>query len=313
MPLSNAPWGMYTDCMKNTVLEYIQTHGLIGPNDKVLAGVSGGADSVALLHVLQSLGFDVCAVHVNHGIRGADAEADEAFVKVLCGTLHIPLATEHVDVPAMAAAEGKTLEQAARDARYGCFDRVAADLGANVIAVAHHMDDQAESMLLHLFRGSGLTGLVGMRPRRGNVVRPLLCVRRLDIEAYLSENGLAYRTDATNFQRGAARNRIRLDVIPYLQENFNPAVVDSLCASAELFRRDEDFLDTLARSALAEAHTEAGYDRHKLASQSLPILTRALRIALFEAAPPPTWTASTLSGSSPCSRRKPEPTPTCLT
>ncbi len=283
MPLSNAPGGMYTDCMKSTVAKFIQTHGLIAPKGKVLVGLSGGPDSVALLHVLLALGYDVCAVHVNHEIRGADADEDEAFVRVLCESLRIPLTVERLDVPAMAEVEGKTLEQAARDARYDCFARLAAVFGASVIAVAHHRDDQAESILLHLFRGSGLTGLVGMRPRRGNVVRPLLCVKRADIETYLSENGLSYCTDTTNFLRCATRNRIRLDVIPYLRENLNPAIVDSLCSTAELLRRDEDYLDSLARSALAEACTQVGYDRRKLAAQPLPVLTRALRIALCAA------------------------------
>ena len=157
------------------------------------------------------------------------------------------------------------------------------ELGADKIAVAHHMDDQAESIMLHLIRGSGLKGLMGMEPAYGNIIRPLLWARRREIEEYAADNGLSYCTDSTNLERDASRNRIRLDLIPYIQENLNPCFVEGLCSMGELLRQDEEYLDGLARNALREARTQEGYDRARLAALPLPLKSRAIRIAVFEA------------------------------
>ena len=265
----------------------IEEYGLIQPGETVLVGVSGGPDSVALLHALLSIstgmGFRVAAAHLNHGIRAEAADADEQFVRELCDVLGAPLWVEKADVPAIAKQNGWTLEQAGREERYAFLHRVKEKAGAQRVAVAHHMDDQAESILLHLTRGTGLAGLVGMVPSRGDIIRPLLFVRRGDVEEYIAQEGLAYCVDATNLETGSTRNRLRLDVIPYIEENINPAFVDGLCSMAELLLRDETYLQEQADRLLEDARREDGFDRETLRNKPLPLLTRALRAALREA------------------------------
>ncbi|MDR0841740.1 MAG: tRNA lysidine(34) synthetase TilS [Christensenellaceae bacterium] len=271
-----------------TCAQTIRARGLLQSGQSVLVGVSGGADSVALLralHALQGeLNIRVYAAHLNHAIRAQGAGADEAFVRSLCEALSLPLMVEHIDVRAHAA--GKTLEQAARDIRYAFLERAREAAGASAIALAHHMEDQAESLLLHLARGSGLAGLCGMQYRRGNIIRPFLNLRRAEIEAFLAELNQPYQTDETNAERCAARNRLRLDVLPYLREHINPGIVPALCGACELLTEDEAYLLAAARSALAAAQTPAGYDRAALAALPRPIASRALRLCLQQAGVP---------------------------
>lgn len=278
---------VYTEKLESKVKSAIDKYGLINKNERVLVGLSGGADSVTLLYVLLKIaperGFGLCAAHLNHGIRGAEAYRDQRFVQELCKGLGVPLACEELDIPGIARAESKTLEQAAREKRYEFFNRAAGELGADKIAVAHHMDDQAESIMLHLIRGSGTKGLVGMEPARGNIIRPLLWVRRREIEQYAAENGLEYCSDSTNLERDASRNRIRLDIIPYIQDNLNPCFAERLCSMGELLGQDEEYLYGLARDALRAARTREGYDRARLAALPPPVRSRAIRIAAFEA------------------------------
>ncbi len=265
---------------KNTIL----AHKLIPADTGVLAGVSGGADSVALLCALceikNELGFELFAAHLNHGIRGEEAEGDQAYVRELCNALGVPLHEERLDIPAIAKAQGKTLEQAAREQRYEFFERALKKFGAGRIAVAHHMEDQAESIMLHLIRGSGLKGLTGMEYLRDNIIRPFLDLHRQDVENYLKEKGIAYRTDSTNLDRDASRNRLRLDVMPYIQQHMNPAFTDALCSMAQLLRQDEKCLGDMAAEALKKAELKGGYDRAELLLQPKPVLSRALRLAL---------------------------------
>ncbi len=273
--------------MRQIVQSTIREYGLILPGQTVLVGLSGGPDSVALLHVLLSLApsmdFKVAAAHLNHGIRGEEADRDEFFVRELCDFLGVALLCEKRDVPAAAKAHGWTIEQAGRELRYDFLRRAKDKLGASRIAVAHHMDDQAESILLHLTRGTGLAGLVGMMPLREDIIRPLLCVRRSDVEQYLTEEGLAYCVDATNLETGSTRNRLRLELVPYVEKHINPAFVKTLCSMGELLLRDESYLQKLADEALDAAREDGGFMRERLRGLPLPILTRALRTALREA------------------------------
>jgi tRNA(Ile)-lysidine synthase len=270
------------DMVKKTIAE----NGLIKNGQKVVAGVSGGADSVALLHCLLTLsrtdGFDVYAAHLHHGIRGESADSDLAFVRDLCEQWGIPLYTERLNVPSLAAKDKKTLEQAGREARYAFLERARIHFGADRIAVAHHMDDQAESILLHMIRGSALNGLTGMSLKRERIIRPLLNLRRSNIESYLENEGIAFCIDETNLVASGARNRLRLDVIPYIEQNLNPSVVPTLCSMAELLRRDENYLTELARCALDRARRGEAYLRSELACLELPVKTRALKLALFD-------------------------------
>ena len=159
------------------------------------------------------------------------------------------------------AAHGETLEQAGRMLRYDFLEEAKAFFGADKIAVAHHMDDQAESILLHLVRGSGLMGLCGMAPRRGDIIRPLLCLSKAEIESYLTNENLPYCTDATNFIAEGTRNKLRLETIPYLKREFNPRLVESLCAMGEMLSEDEGYLCQIAENELNAARRECGFDR----------------------------------------------------
>lgn len=272
--------------MLEKVARTIKTYELLTSGSSVVAGVSGGADSVALLRCLlalsQTMGFKVYAAHLNHGIRGESANRDCLFVRELCESFGVPLMSRTVDVPGLAMRNSQTLEQAGRIVRYKFLEEARRHFDAQRIAVAHHMDDQAESVLLHLLRGSGLTGLTGMQPRRGNIIRPLLHVRRHEIEAFLESEGIAYCTDETNFMTNGTRNRLRLDVLPYIEQHINSEVVPALCSAAELLLRDEAFLTELAQKELDRARHKNGYLRESLAKLPMPIKTRALRLAMEE-------------------------------
>ena len=269
--------------MKSTIL----AHDLIPEGSGVVAGVSGGADSVALLWALseikKEMGFELFAAHLNHGIRGEEAEGDQNYVRELCEKLGVGLYEERLDIPAIAAAGGKTLEQAAREQRYEFFERALEKFGADRIAVAHHMEDQAESIMLHMLRGSGLRGLTGMKYMRGRVIRPFLDIRRREVEEYLESRGVAYRTDSTNLHRDASRNRLRLDVMPYIARHINPAATEALCSMGQLLGEDEELLCSMARKALEEAGGEDGYDRAALAALPGPLRSRAIRLAIEDA------------------------------
>ena len=241
------------------VLEYIKRHEMIPQGSRVTVGLSGGADSVCLLFLLsgymKSLDITLGAIHVEHGIRGEEALSDMEFCKALCERLGIPLKSVHVDVPALAGERGLTLEEAGRIARYEIFEHDDADR----IAVAHHGMDQAETVLFNLFRGSAVAGLGGMKPVRGRIIRPLLCLSRTQIENYLKERDLAYCTDSTNFDNDISRNRIRNEIIP-LAETINPGTVRHINESAEYIREVEEYIQREAGKK-AERYVISAEDR----------------------------------------------------
>ncbi|MCR4655043.1 MAG: tRNA lysidine(34) synthetase TilS [Lachnospiraceae bacterium] len=211
-----------------SVLRFIEEHSLIDKDSRILAGISGGADSVCLFYVLlelrEKLSFELSAVHVEHGIRGESSRRDEAFVRNLCGFEGIPLKVYNENVPDYASKHSMTMEEAARKLRYEAFFKALEEMKADKIAVAHHMNDQAETFLFNLIRGSSLSGLSGMSPEKEKVIRPLLSRTRSEIEAYISEKGLRHITDESNSDEAFSRNRIRLNVIPELEKIGNGAV-----------------------------------------------------------------------------------------
>jgi tRNA(Ile)-lysidine synthase len=217
---------------------------LFAQGDHLLVAVSGGPDSVALLAVLASLTpswrLRLSALHVNYGLRGEESEEDERFVSRLCAGLGVPLVCERVNLHrADGLLKGLSLQARAREARYAALRRVAVTLGADKIALGHTADDQAETLLMWMLRGSGTAGLAGIRPvREGLYVRPLLGASRADVLAYLKARGLTFRTDSSNAKPLYLRNRVRRDLLPLLKE-FNPAVVDALTRQAAILR-DED-------------------------------------------------------------------------
>jgi len=218
----------------------------LAPGGHVLMAVSGGADSVAMLRLFVSVREDfpltLSCAHVEHGIRGEDSLEDLAFVGMLCERAHIPLYTAHVDAPGYAKANGCGLEDAARTLRYRFLEQTADDIGADVIALAHHALDQAETVLMHAARGSDLRGLCAMRMRRGRLIRPLLCEKPEALRAYLASIGQDWREDATNLDTAYTRNRLRHDVLPAL-EKAAPGAGGALCRLARAAQRDEDYFD----------------------------------------------------------------------
>jgi tRNA(Ile)-lysidine synthase len=256
----------------------------------VVLGLSGGADSVALLDALVSLsgrrGFHVVAAHLDHGLRPGSTD-DASFCRALCERLGVPLRAASADVAARARRERGGLEQAARRERYAFLRRVREETGASVIAVAHTRDDQAETLLLRLLRGAGATGLGGMRPRSGDLVRPLLRVSRDEVLAHLRERGLAWREDPTNVDMRHTRNRIRHELLPYLEARFNPSLREGLSRTARILRDEADHLATEAEALLDEIARVDGdqvrLDRHALARAPLAVARVAVRQALGRA------------------------------
>ena len=254
---------------------------------RVVLGLSGGADSVALLDALVSLAgrhrFRVVAAHLDHGLRPESGE-DVAFCRRLCERLGVPLHTAEADVSARARRERGGLEQAARRERYRFLRRVREETGAAMIVVAHNRDDQAETLLMRLLRGAGATGLGGMRPRVGRVVRPLLGVSREEVLAHLHDRGLGWREDPTNTDLRYLRNRIRHELLPYLEARFNPALREGLARTAGLLADEAVHLRGEADALLERIARSEGasvvLDSSALAAAPPPIARVAVRQAL---------------------------------
>lgn len=209
----------------------IKHHRLFTSDDTLLVALSGGADSVALLLVLQELGYHIEALHCNFHLRSEESDRDESFVRSLCQQHNIPLWVKHFDTLSHAKANKVSIEMAARDLRYAWFNEMLQERQASSICVAHHQQDQAETLLLNLVRGTGLRGLAGMHYKNGNIVRPLLDASKSDILNYLQERGQSWVEDSTNQERDAQRNRIRLDILPLLQD-INPKAIEHLAQTA---------------------------------------------------------------------------------
>ncbi len=216
---------------------FIQQNELLSNKDRVVMGISGGADSMCLLELMCKLknqySLQLVAVHVNHGIRGETAEADAQYVVKECEKRCVECRVISCDVPKLAAEFGQSVEEAGREARYSAFYQVAEEFGGAKIAVAHNRNDSAETFLFHAFRGTGLAGLCGILPRRGNIIRPLVCATRSEIEKYLADAGILYRTDETNFFLDYTRNCIRHSILNVAVEQVNAKAVEHLANVAE--------------------------------------------------------------------------------
>ena len=237
------------------VLESVRRRALVPAGGTVLAAVSGGGDSVALARVLAELASAghlllAAIVHLNHGLRADASEGDERFCRELAAELGVDCVVDSVDVAAAAGAGRISVEQAGHRARHALFARVSRRFGGAPVALAHTMDDQAETVLLRLLRGAGPGGLAGMRPRRGAVIRPLLDVRRAELRVYLSAAGARFREDASNDDLGVPRNRVRHELVPRLTA-VAPRAVEALAREAEIARLDEEFLAARANELAA--------------------------------------------------------------
>jgi tRNA(Ile)-lysidine synthase len=230
--------------MWSKVEQYIQRNKLLKESGLYLVALSGGADSVALLLLLKEAGYNVHAAHCNFHLRGEESDRDERFCVELCRELGVELHRAHFDTHEYAKLHQVSIEMAARELRYRWFDQLCDDIGAEGVCVAHHSDDLVETVLLNMVRGTGLRGLTGIQPRNGRVLRPLLCVSRAEIEAYLAERGQTYVTDSTNLEADVLRNKMRLQVLPLLRK-LNPAVSENICRMAENAKEAQMVLDAL--------------------------------------------------------------------
>ena len=249
--------------MLKKVRDYMREHEMTAPGDAVIVALSGGADSVCLLTILKQLAtpeFLLRAVHVHHGIRGAEADRDEAFAQKLCESLSVPLCVAYCHVPAYAAEHGLSEEEAGRILRYQVLEKEAGKweqelpAGSRVkIALAHHRDDNAETILHHLLRGSGLTGLAGIRPVQGRRIRPLLCVGREEIRAYLEAGHISWCEDSTNQSPDYTRNRIRSQVLPLLKTAVNEQAEEHILQAGQIIGQADAYLRQQAEEIWQEA------------------------------------------------------------
>ncbi|MFA6451566.1 MAG: tRNA lysidine(34) synthetase TilS [bacterium] len=277
-----------TNIIKNKALEIDKRRGLFPEaGGRVIVGVSGGADSSCLLHVLRSLGgelgFEVVVAHLNHAARGAESDADARFVESLAAEYGLEFVVDKLRPEDIVTAKRKSPEAAWRELRCKFLHDTARAKKASRVALGHNADDQAETILLRLIRGSSPTGILGMDSIYGMVIRPLLTVSRAEIEEYCEEHKLAFRTDSTNADVRFPRNRVRHRLIPYLGEEFNPRVRENIFRFAAMLRADVDFIETIANAALAEALISRTDTRIVLNPESLdlpePMLSRVLRNA----------------------------------
>ena len=271
--------------------ETIEKYQMIQPGGRVLAGVSGGADSVCLLMVLLELQkrmeFEIQVVHVEHGIRGQESLQDAEYVRKLCEQYQVPFLCVSRDIPQMARERKLSAEEAGRLARYEIFEETAREWAADHIAVAHNKNDQAETILWNLARGSGLDGAAGIRPVRGKIIRPLLECSREEIEAYLRQKGIVWREDATNQGLDYTRNIIRNQILPEMAEKLNEKTADHLAVFGTEMRRTEEFLQRLVKTACEKmTEIQPGKVRIEIASflqEDIFLRERVIRTCLKEA------------------------------
>lgn len=270
---------------EGVVLSHIRRNALLDGVDHVVVGFSGGVDSVALLDFLFRnaimLGIDLTAVHVHHGIRGELADRDAHFAESFCRFHGIDFRLFKRDIPRESIEQGIGIEEAGRKARYDIFESVRSEKPNGAIAVAHHADDQAETLLMRLFRGSGLDGMTAMKPIRGSIIRPFLCVTKEDLRSYCSQRGLESIEDETNAVSDYLRNRLRNELIPWLKTNVNNNIVERLNDAASLLEADRAYLQQVAdvtrKRIFFECDTHAEVELDCLSDVPDVILTRIIR------------------------------------
>lgn len=235
--------------MKNKVIETIKKYGLIQAKDKIVLGVSGGPDSISMLDILRQIqeefDFEIVVAHINHMIR-KEAIQDEEYVKKYCEKNSIEFFVKRIDVMSVANNRKIGTEEAGRFVRYEFFDEILKQTESNKIAIAHNKNDKVETIIMHLLRGSGLSGLKGIEPIRGNVIRPLIECERKEIEKYCDKNKLEPRIDKTNFENDYTRNKIRNIVIPYIEKELNPNIIETIDRLSEVVKKEDRYLEKVA-------------------------------------------------------------------
>ncbi|MEW6214174.1 MAG: tRNA lysidine(34) synthetase TilS, partial [Nitrospirota bacterium] len=231
----------------------IKKYSMLVGEEKILIGLSGGPDSVCLLYVLNDLKdkfmLDLHAMYIDHLLRPGETDIEIELCKNLCEKLKVPFITKSIDVKSYAKKQGINRQEAARELRYRIFEEIAYEINANKIALGHTADDHAETLLMRLFRGSGPTGLSGIPPVRGNIIRPLIEIERKEIEGFLDEGKIDYIVDSSNLKKDYLRNKIRLSLIPMLRE-FNPDIIETLSKTAAIFREEERYFEIIVAKTL---------------------------------------------------------------
>ena len=265
--------------MITKVFNLISQYKMLENTDNVIIGLSGGADSVALTHLLHSISvknnFRVIAIHINHGIRGNEAERDENFVRDFCKSLNIKLVVKKLDVLALSKKLKLGTEEAGRKVRYETFREVACQNPNSKIATAHTLSDNVETLFMRLASGTGLKGVCGIPPVRENIIRPLLDIKREEIENYCEKNNLRYINDSSNFERDYTRNKIRLDIIPKFK-NINSDFEANIGRFIDLVRQDENYLNSLVENNLKEISTKNGFNIEKISLLPESLKSRVL-------------------------------------
>lgn len=276
--------------LKEEVLKTIETYNLIEKNDKIVIGVSGGPDSICLLHVLyglkERLGIEIVVAHVNHMLRDV-ADLESEYVQNFCKKLGIECYVKKADILEISKTQKKGTEEVGRQVRYDFFDEVAKKTNSNKIATAHNSNDRAETVILNILRGSGLSGLKGIEPIRDNkYIRPLINTDRQDIENYCNDNKLEPKYDKTNNENIYTRNKVRNTVIPYIKKEFNPNIIKTINRLSSLATEENEYLQAITKqefeNLLIEKTENIILDLHKFNSLNLVIKRRLILYTINE-------------------------------
>lgn len=233
--------------LEQKIFDFVTKYGLIENGDKIVLGVSGGPDSICMLNILHKMitskqvDFEIFVCHINHGIR-ENAKIDEEFVKDFCEKINVPFFVKHANIKQMAEEQKRGLEETGRIVRYDFFDEIMQKTGSNKIAIAHNSNDNAETIIMNILRGSGIRGLIGIEKKNGKYIRPLIGTKRAEIEEYLQENGIIARHDESNDENIYTRNKVRNIVVPYIQKEFNSNIISSLERLSDIAKEQEEYL-----------------------------------------------------------------------
>lgn len=275
--------------LSEKVMKFIKENSMFNKGDKVIVAVSGGPDSICLLYILNEhkdeLGITLFGAHINHCLRGMESDKDEEYAKKTCESLKIDFYSKAVDIHKIAEKNNLSCEMAGREARYDFFGELMIKLNANKIALAHNANDQAETILMRMMRGTGIEGLIGIKPVRDKIyVRPILHLSRSEIEKYCEVNGIDPRIDKSNLETIYARNKVRLDLIPYIQENFNKDIIKTLNRLSDIVKVDNDYLESISMEQYKK-HCDIGEKKviinDSAFSEHEAIVSRIIRSALL--------------------------------
>ena len=277
--------------MIDEVKATIKRYNMLNKGDGVLVGVSGGPDSLTLLYIIKDLekeyNLRIYAAHINHCLRDNESDLDEEFVKFNCENLGVPLFCKRVDVDGISKSKKISLEEAGRFARYEFFEEISKKINAQKIAVAHNANDNAETILMRITRGCGLDGLCGIKPVRDNIIRPLIEIKREDIESYCKDNNLNPRIDLSNLDKTYTRNKIRLELIPYLEKEFNEKIINIINRMSNLVCLDAEYINLELQKIMKEIIIKQNEEYiivnlDKINKQSEFIIPKILRLLILE-------------------------------